>query len=667
MFTMVGDRAGRQRPPIERYQTGNITIENPARQPRVTIDRYGNVIASGWLALGPPATKTGTAYTVGATDSTLIISASGAFTITLPAPSANTGRLLTLNSIAAFAISSASSNVTPINSATPGTAILSANAGTWCLLQSDGTNWITIHEGDVFTSTVPGFVPASGGGTGNFLRADGTWAATSGAPGGSTLQVQYNNAGVFGGMAGTSWDNTNQALTITKLILPNYNTSDAQVHAGNMDLQSYSLNNAWLGENLYFNGTAWTRRVTGTASNFYFFTDGFNPTIAGWLLKLYASGSGTTGLGGNNPCILKATSDGLFLVGPALVGNKNIDQTGAQFIVDPAINTASFLNSTTAYAVKVYNTFTDTSNYERGAFDWTTTANTLTIGTQKLGTGSSRNVSLLSTNDINIQATNNLNLQTTNWTTFSSTTAPNAAHGIALKYTSTGSTYYLGQDGNAGNLWMTSNSLPGSNIGDENQPSWMFVIGYNDDSFRLFRAAANGVGGAITWVQQLRLNVLANGASLLNVGWLSYNGTARVVNPFSVTSSTALVNVTGLSVNLAANRNYIFEVYLTCSDAAAGGLKAAMSGTVTVGAGIVYDGWINDGNTVKGQGHATALGTAVANATTTATTGLVIQIAGLISTGATAGTLTVQFAQNTSNGTSSTVGGGSWMQVVDCP
>ena len=39
----------------------------------------------------------------------------------------------------------------------------------------------------VFTSTDDGLAPASGGGTTNFLRADGTWAAPSGGGGGSGL------------------------------------------------------------------------------------------------------------------------------------------------------------------------------------------------------------------------------------------------------------------------------------------------------------------------------------------------------------------------------------------------------------------------------------------------------------------------------------------------
>jgi len=36
-----------------------------------------------------------------------------------------------------------------------------------------------------------------------------------GTPGGASLTLQYNNAGVFGGMVGTSWDNTNRSLSIT--------------------------------------------------------------------------------------------------------------------------------------------------------------------------------------------------------------------------------------------------------------------------------------------------------------------------------------------------------------------------------------------------------------------------------------------------------------------
>jgi hypothetical protein len=39
-----------------------------------------------------------------------------------------------------------------------------------------------------FTSTTEGVVPLSGGGTTNFLRADGSWAAPSGGGGGLSYQ-----------------------------------------------------------------------------------------------------------------------------------------------------------------------------------------------------------------------------------------------------------------------------------------------------------------------------------------------------------------------------------------------------------------------------------------------------------------------------------------------
>ena len=42
---------------------------------------------------------------------------------------------------------------------------------------------------ETFTNTTEGVVPASGGGTSNFLRADGTWATPAGG-GGSGLTFQ---------------------------------------------------------------------------------------------------------------------------------------------------------------------------------------------------------------------------------------------------------------------------------------------------------------------------------------------------------------------------------------------------------------------------------------------------------------------------------------------
>lgn len=57
-----------------------------------------------------------------------------------------------------------------------------------------------------------------------------------------------------------------------------------------------------------------------------------------------------------------------------------------------ANNTISQRNGTAAQKFGVYNTYTDSSNYERGIFDWTGSSNVLTIGTENAGTGSARNM-----------------------------------------------------------------------------------------------------------------------------------------------------------------------------------------------------------------------------------------------------------------------------------
>jgi hypothetical protein len=68
---------------------------------------------------------------------------------------------------------------------------------------------------DTFTSTNQGTVPASGGGTSNFLRADGTFAApTATAPASPTTSVQFNNAGVFGGSANFLYDTGTNTFTV---------------------------------------------------------------------------------------------------------------------------------------------------------------------------------------------------------------------------------------------------------------------------------------------------------------------------------------------------------------------------------------------------------------------------------------------------------------------
>lgn len=89
-----------------------------------------------------PVTKTAD-FTVATTDAWLINNKSGSTcTVTLPAASSYTGRVLNFQNYQAQTLVSASSNVVPLVGGAAGTAILAAVAGDTATLVSDGTNWI---------------------------------------------------------------------------------------------------------------------------------------------------------------------------------------------------------------------------------------------------------------------------------------------------------------------------------------------------------------------------------------------------------------------------------------------------------------------------------------------------------------------------------------------
>lgn len=99
-------------------------------------------LKAGFYATAAPTTQTGSTYSVGATDTDIIANASGTLTLTMPAVASFVGRELYVKTIAAHTVVSNASNVAPIDSATPGTAILAGTAGKWARLKSDGSNWV---------------------------------------------------------------------------------------------------------------------------------------------------------------------------------------------------------------------------------------------------------------------------------------------------------------------------------------------------------------------------------------------------------------------------------------------------------------------------------------------------------------------------------------------
>lgn len=140
-------------------------------------------------------------------------------------------------------------------------------------------------------------------------------------------------------------------------------------------------------------------------------------------------------------------------------------------------------------------------------------------------------------------------------------------------------------------------------------------------------------------------------------GWILYAGATRVSTQFDKTTNTTLANVTGLSVTTVSGRTYGFMARLFTDSSALGGYKFAIAGTNTATA-IIYN--INTINNATNAYTVTSRQTALGGSAGAATgTGEYTEISGLITVNA-GGTLTVQFAQNASSGTSSVLVGSTF-------
>jgi hypothetical protein len=103
------------------------------------------VANTDYVPLSTVLTKTAD-YTITNTDTWIINNKTGsALTLTFPAASSWPGRQITVKNLQAQAVNSASSNIVPIDSATPGTSILLNVVGNWATMVSDGTNWVIMQ------------------------------------------------------------------------------------------------------------------------------------------------------------------------------------------------------------------------------------------------------------------------------------------------------------------------------------------------------------------------------------------------------------------------------------------------------------------------------------------------------------------------------------------
>lgn len=134
---------------------------------------------------------------------------------------------------------------------------------------------------------------------------------------------------------------------------------------------------------------------------------------------------------------------------------------------------------------------------------------------------------------------------------------------------------------------------------------------------------------------------------------------AIATGSYSQASNTTLANVTGLvSPTLVAGAKYLYWGYLATTNNATGGIKLQWTagGGLTATA-LLQDTWVYNTTTVSAQANATALGSPFVNAAVAATA---VEFSGIIVVNV-AGTMQLQAAQNTSNGTALTVTNNSYV------
>ena len=481
------------------------------------------------------------------------------------------------------------------------------NADITKAVKYDATGLTTVR-----THTIPdasGTYVLSVNGTPPDSAGDVTIAA-GGSPGGSSTQLQYNNAGSFGGITGATTNGTSVTYTTGNLlvadvkasssagvqILSNAGTVTALFGAGG------GANSTFYGGSKFDYATASTVPYLDASKNLI--SSSVTPTELGYL-------SGVTSA--IQTQLNTKLQNNLGISG----GTTYISGTGA---TDKTIFQTTSGNQTVA----VSNLYTFKSGNNG--------ANELA----KFGDGLGSTIG-----EFSAWAAGQSSSTTHMWRAGTNFTYLNAGTDLRLQV---GATDYIDMISGSGTVSIRkpmSFTGTGTNITFPAGTTTMAPMKMTSGTNKTTPAAGEwGYDGT-------QLQFTNGGAQRQEIAQIQQS---RVSTQFDKTSDTTLANITGLTATVVAGKFYRFEATLYTSSNVAGGVKAAIAGTATATA-IVYEGITTDAG-LSTQTRATALATAVGGVT--AVTAGYIRITGTIQVNA-AGTLTVQFAQNASNGTASSV------------
>jgi hypothetical protein len=266
---------------------------------------------------------------------------------------------------------------------------------------------VELNDGGTFTTTLQ-TVTATANRTISFPDATGTVGLIAG----SNQQVIFNSAGAYAGVSTMTFDGT--SVTLAGRLINSYTSlasSPAKVFTGTWFTGGTATTTKphFLIEPSGATSTAWSTSGTGLGVNA---ASGF----AGNLLDLQTNGSkrfaidqnGFITAGGANQLLAPRSTGTGFRVGGDVVGlgnygflvANNSTSSGFSWGDDPnnptitlsilrdASDTLAQRRTTNAQTFRVYNTFTDASNYERGFLRWS--SNVFEVGPEAAGTGTAR-------------------------------------------------------------------------------------------------------------------------------------------------------------------------------------------------------------------------------------------------------------------------------------
>ena len=220
---------------------------------------------------------------------------------------------------------------------------------------------------------------------------DQTGGGGGGTPGGSDTQVQFNDGGSFAGDSGLVYYDTTGSLTVGGKTV----TTDAPILNLSQTWNSATTTFTGLKLNVTDTASANTSKLldlqVNGVSKFYVSDDSlktssfsYGSTGAGTAVVISANGGATYSA--------RLSTSTLFTIGTLGIAGSVFSGTPDVALNRDAANVLALRNGTNAQTYRLYNTYTDASNYERGFFQWD--SNVLKIGTEKGGTGAARNLKL---------------------------------------------------------------------------------------------------------------------------------------------------------------------------------------------------------------------------------------------------------------------------------